>query len=108
VPTIAARFHRGAAAVVAATIDRLAAARAATGRPVDTVALSGVCFHNRLLLEETLRRLHAAGFTVLMHAEAPAGDGGLTLGQAAIAAAQAITENPTVSGRPFTSATGWG
>jgi hydrogenase maturation protein HypF len=90
VPIMAARFHRGLAKVIAAMVEKLATASAGDASPIDTVALSGGCFQNRVLLEETERRLCAAGFNVLMHAQVPAGDGGLALGQAAIAAARSI------------------
>jgi hydrogenase maturation protein HypF len=82
---IAARFHKGLAlAVVAMT-------RALTERArFDTVALSGGCFQNAVLFEQTERRLRDAGFAVLTHCMVPANDGGLALGQAAIAAARLI------------------
>jgi hydrogenase maturation protein HypF len=58
----------------------------------DTVALSGGCFQNRVLFEETERRLLDEGFAVLSHGAVPANDGGLALGQAAIGAARLIAE----------------
>jgi hydrogenase maturation protein HypF len=79
---IARRFHRTLAAVVHA---QARAARAQTG--LDVVALTGGCFQNRLLLADSLERLSGDGFTVLIHRQVPANDGGLALGQAAIAAA---------------------
>lgn len=88
---IAARFHKGLAMGVAAMAERLAwtdGHQPGTERRFDTVALSGGCFQNRVLLEETIRRLEAAGFSVLTHAAVPANDGGLALGQAAVAAAR--------------------
>ena len=87
---MSARFHRGLARVVAGMAVKLAKRNHVDGPRFDTVALSGGCFHNRILLEEVLRRLQDQGFTVLTHARVPAGDGGLALGQAAIAAAQLI------------------
>ncbi len=88
---IAARFHRGLAKVVAATAARLAVRAVPMRRPgFDTIALSGGCFQNRLLLESVAARLGAAGFAVLCHAEVPSNDGGLALGQAAIGAARLI------------------
>jgi hydrogenase maturation protein HypF len=56
--------------------------------PVKKVALSGGVFQNRVLLEEVVSRLQKAGFRVLTHRHVPANDGGLALGQAAIAGAQ--------------------
>ena len=79
---IAARFHHGLAAAVAALAEQLAAAHG-----LDTVALSGGVFQNRLLLEGVAGRLRGSGLAVLAQREVPANDGGLSLGQAAIGAA---------------------
>ena len=89
---IAARFHRGLAKVIVKLANKLAARDAEGGPRFDTVALSGGCFQNRVLFEEVQRRLGEAGFTVLAHAQVPAGDGGLSLGQAAIASAWWISQ----------------
>jgi hydrogenase maturation protein HypF len=90
VPVIAARFHKGLAKALVAMTTKLARRDAEDGPRFDTVALSGGCFQNRVLFEQTVRRLEATGFTVLTHAAVPANDGGLALGQAAIAAARLI------------------
>ena len=66
------------------------AARLADGHRFDTVALSGGCFQNAVLFEATRHLLDARGFAVLSHCEVPANDGGLALGQAAVAAARLI------------------
>ncbi len=50
-----------------------------------TVALSGGCFQNRLLLSKTVVGLREAGFEVLVHRQVPCNDGGISLGQAVIA-----------------------
>lgn len=52
------------------------------------VCLSGGTFHNVYLSERLQACLNEAGFQVFSHREVPAGDGGLSLGQAMIAAAQ--------------------
>ncbi|HEV7996153.1 MAG TPA: carbamoyltransferase HypF [Stellaceae bacterium] len=90
-PVIAARFHRGLAAAIAA----MARALAQRGARFDTVALSGGCFQNRILFEQTVLGLEALGFSVLGHAQVPANDGGLALGQAAIAAARLQERTPS-------------
>lgn len=52
------------------------------------VALTGGCFQNVRLTEETAELLERAGFTVLLHRQVPPNDGGISLGQAAVAAAR--------------------
>ncbi|MGQ0456032.1 MAG: carbamoyltransferase HypF [Hyphomicrobium sp.] len=92
---IAARFHRGLARVIAAFAVKLAKRDSVDGARFDTVALSGGCFHNRVLLEQVVRRLEEKDFHVLTQSRVPAGDGGLALGQAAIAAARILSNNDT-------------
>lgn len=53
---------------------------------LDRVCLSGGTFQNAYLLMRLTARLEALGFRVFSHAEVPAGDGGLSLGQALVAA----------------------
>jgi len=91
---IAARFHRGLARVLTAMALKLARRDSEAGPRFDTVALSGGCFQNRILLELTVRMLEQQGFSVLTQKAVPAGDGGLALGQAAIAAAHIIRNRP--------------
>ncbi|WP_260478150.1 carbamoyltransferase HypF [Nonomuraea sp. WAC 01424] len=81
--TIAGRFHNGVADAVVRCCVML---RDDTG--LNTTALSGGVFQNALLLERTVERLRAAGFRVLTHTRVPPGDGGVSLGQAAVAAAR--------------------
>ena len=78
---IAARFHVGLAQMVSEVCRRL---RNEYG--LSTVALSGGVWQNMTLLQQTVGRLQALGFTTLIHRQAPANDGGLALGQAVIAA----------------------
>jgi hydrogenase maturation protein HypF len=82
-PTVAARFHHGVADAIARTCVLL---RARTGLGV--VALSGGVFQNLLLLDRTVRRLEAAGLRVLVHSQVPPNDGGISLGQVAVAGAR--------------------
>jgi len=83
VPRLAAAFHLTLAAVTADLVARAVA----DGAP-RTVCLGGGCFANRLLLTGVRRRLHAQGLRVLVGSEVPAGDGGISYGQAAVAAAR--------------------
>jgi hydrogenase maturation protein HypF len=80
---IAARFHNGVAAAVASGCSLL---RDRHG--LDTVALSGGVFQNMVLLERAVTRLEARGFRVLTHSRVPCNDGGISLGQAVVAAAR--------------------
>jgi hydrogenase maturation protein HypF len=65
----------------------LAMARAAReSARLETVALSGGVFCNRYLLNRLITRLNREGFVVLWNRDVPANDGGIALGQAAIAA----------------------
>jgi hydrogenase maturation protein HypF len=82
-PVIAARFHHGVAALIEAGCVYL---RERHG--LGTVALSGGVFQNVLLLHATVGRLEARGFGVLTHSRVPCNDGGISLGQAVIAAAR--------------------
>lgn len=82
VPVIAARFHNGVAALV---VDAASRIRSETG--IGTVALSGGVFQNMLLLDRAVSGLTDAGFDVLTHHRVPPNDGGISLGQAAVATA---------------------
>jgi hydrogenase maturation protein HypF len=79
---ISARFHAGVAEGFAAAA---ALARAATG--LEQVAMSGGCMHNRRLARLLRMKLEAAGFEVFQHRRVSPGDGGLSYGQAVVAAA---------------------
>jgi hydrogenase maturation protein HypF len=79
---VAARFHLGLAALATRALVRL---RAGTG--LDTVACSGGVFQNAVFTEALARRLRAEGFVVLIHRQVPPNDGGISLGQVAVAAA---------------------
>ncbi len=81
---ISAGFHAGLGLGVASAAAQLAAA---TG--LDTVALSGGVFQNARLTEVLVSQLEAAGLTVLVHRRLPPNDGGVSVGQAAIAARSA-------------------
>jgi hydrogenase maturation protein HypF len=82
-PVIAARFHRGVAALIEAGCQLM---RDRYG--LGTVALSGGVFQNLLLLDAAVSRLEARGFRVLLHSRVPCNDGGISLGQAVVAAAR--------------------
>jgi hydrogenase maturation protein HypF len=82
--------ERLAGAFHAALIEMLAAGALAaceTAR-LDRVVLTGGCFANRILLTGVWEKLRAAGLSVYSHGRTPPGDGGVSLGQAVVAAAR--------------------
>ena len=80
VAAVSARFHNCLAAMILEICDRI---RETSG--INRVALSGGVFQNRYLTERTLRLLEEAGFLVHTHSLVPPNDGGIALGQAAVA-----------------------
>jgi hydrogenase maturation protein HypF len=79
--TIAGRFHNGVADVILRSCTRFR-----DEYDLSTVALSGGVFQNLLLLTRTVESLSRTGFQVLTHHRVPTNDGGISLGQAVIAA----------------------
>jgi hydrogenase maturation protein HypF len=73
---VSARFHLALVNAVVEVASRVGIA---------TVALSGGCFQNRLLLERCKSALEHQGHRVLLQHQVPANDGGLALGQVAVA-----------------------
>ncbi len=87
---IAARFHKGLAKAIVALACK--AALDGETRLTRRVVLSGGVMQNRWLAEELVRRLEAENFDVFLQAKVPSNDGGLSLGQAAVAAALLVRE----------------
>ena len=83
---VAGRFHNAVAALIVAGAERL---REETG--LATVALSGGVFQNVLLLDRVCPDLERRGLRVLTHAWVPPNDGGISLGQAAVAGAGGVS-----------------
>ncbi len=78
---ISQRFHDGLVEVLAA-IARILRKRTS----LNTVCLSGGTFQNVYLVDSLQHRLQCEGFEVYTHSQVPAGDGGISLGQAIVAA----------------------
>jgi hydrogenase maturation protein HypF len=88
---VSAKFHNTLAGAIAEVCIRLRK----TDR-LNRVCLSGGTFQNVYLLRRSVTALRRQGFEVFLHSEVPPNDGGLSLGQAVIAAgpAQAL---PTIA-----------
>jgi hydrogenase maturation protein HypF len=82
ISTVAAKFHLGVVDLIATVAHRV---RDTHG--LNRVALSGGVFQNMFLLERVYSRLRLDGFDVFTHSRVPANDGGISLGQAAVASA---------------------
>jgi len=83
VGTISRRFHNG---LVEGFVELATLLREKTA--LQRVCLSGGTFHNAYLSERLEARLSEVGFEVFTQKEVPSGDGGLSLGQALVAAAR--------------------
>jgi len=77
---VSARFHLGVARLIVSVAERIR-----NERKLNRVALSGGVFQNMLLLGKTCEMLRSKGFQVFTHARVPTNDGGISLGQAAVA-----------------------
>lgn len=86
---IARKIHD---ALVQAIVQTCLVANAAYS--ISTVALAGGVFMNRYITEHAVVALEQAGFTVALNVELPPNDGGISYGQAAVAAAR-LSEKPT-------------
>jgi len=82
---ISARFHRGLINAIMEMIEQLT--ERYNNPWQNRIALSGGVFQNAFLTEALIQHLGAAGYQVLTHHHVPPNDGGLALGQAAVAAA---------------------
>jgi hydrogenase maturation protein HypF len=82
VATISRRFHNG---LVECFVELASLLRSKNA--LSRVCLSGGTFHNVYLSQQLEARLSEAGFEVFTQKEVPAGDGGLSLGQAMVGAA---------------------
>ncbi|MEH2078084.1 MAG: carbamoyltransferase HypF [Nostoc sp.] len=87
-PVIAAKFHKGLANAIVEMVRHLYQENL-----INQVALTGGVFQNSILLQQVTKRLETLGIKVLTHSLVPANDGGLSLGQAVITAAQLIHES---------------
>jgi len=83
VGVISAKFHN---CLAAGLLEMAKAARESTR--LNTVALSGGVFCNRHLTNRLIRQLKQNDFSVLFNREVPSNDGGISVGQAAIAVQQ--------------------
>ncbi len=78
---LASRFHLCLSRIIGTIVERISEQHGSK-----TVALSGGVFQNPTLLQLTVEELRQKQFDVLIHKHVPSNDGGLSLGQAAIAA----------------------
>lgn len=87
---MAARFHKGLARAIVAMACKTA--QDGETRLTRRIVLSGGVLQNRWLAEELVARLEAENFAVFLQAKVPSNDGGLSLGQAAVAAATLLAQ----------------
>lgn len=78
---ISRKFH---STIILSSMEMCRRIRKETG--IETVALSGGVFQNRHVVRFLIEKLRESGFSVLFHRLVPSNDGGISLGQSAIAA----------------------
>ncbi len=78
---ISARFHNTASSIIFDTVKRISSYRG-----IKKIALSGGTFQNRYLSARIENQLRENGFDVFVPLQLPANDGGIALGQLAVAA----------------------
>jgi hydrogenase maturation protein HypF len=78
-PEMSSRFHATLVAMIVAVAEMCGSER---------IVLSGGCFQNRVLTEGAINGLRAAGFQPYWHQRIPPNDGGIAVGQIAIAGKQ--------------------
>jgi hydrogenase maturation protein HypF len=81
IASIASKFHN---TIISVIFESAMAARRETG--IGKVVLSGGVFQNKYLLEGTILKLEKNRFKVYAHSAVPTNDGGIALGQLAVAA----------------------
>ena len=84
VANISAKFHR---TLIRLFVDFCDFIRRESD--LNRVVLSGGCFQNAILLSGLIQALHDTKFEVFTHQQVPANDGGISLGQAVVAATKA-------------------
>jgi len=78
---ISRRFHAGLAATFVELAEKIR-----EQSKLNRICLSGGCFQNALLFDLLREGLRSKSFEVYFHSEVPTGDGGISLGQALVAA----------------------
>jgi hydrogenase maturation protein HypF len=82
---IAIKFHQGLAKIIVEMVSHLSKEHL-----ISQVVLTGGVFQNCILLQQVTQELQVLGIDVLTHSLFPANDGGISLGQAVIAAAKSV------------------
>ncbi|MCM3872959.1 MAG: carbamoyltransferase HypF [Pyrinomonadaceae bacterium] len=77
---VSARFHLSVARLIVAVAENVR-----SQRKLNRVVLSGGVFQNLFLVERACAMLRTRGFQVITHSRVPTNDGGISLGQAAVA-----------------------
>ncbi len=80
IPLISAKFHNTISEIINEVADKIR-----NEYSIDKVVLSGGVFQNKYLLEKSVYKLREKGFKVYVHRLVPSNDGGISLGQLAVA-----------------------